>query len=95
MQKEIDPSSAQDKYSAINSENFETIAGPDSFLGENPILEMIYYAMITGIALASAWFLWQGLTPTEVLLGVPFHKHLTTIKWPESSLASNTKVGSL
>ena len=52
---------------------------------------MIYYTLLSIFTVAAAWFLWQGLTPTDVFLGVPFHKHLTAIKWPESPLASNTK----
>ena len=52
---------------------------------------MIHYTLLSLFTVAAAWFLWQGLTPTDVFLGVPFHKHLTTIKWPESPLASNTK----
>lgn len=36
--------------------------------------------------------LWQiGVTPNDVIRGVPFHKNLTQIKWPDDLEVSNTK----
>ena len=58
---------------------------------DSPASDTVRYLLAFIITIISAWFVWQGLTPTDVILGVPFHKHLTKIKWPESSLASNTK----
>ncbi len=39
----------------------------------------------------------KGLTPHDIIQGIPFHKNLTKIQWPEGGklIVSNTKVNSI
>ena len=72
-----------DESPDVNVE-FEQSVSPKITVGS--LIGPIVYAAIV------AWFFWQiGLTPIDVIHGVPFHKHLTRITFPESPVASNTK----